>query len=198
MLLTPVLLVVGNMHGYIKIWVRSGLRLDELLRFRAHTDGVLSIACSDAHDVMTTVRIDEEIKVWRIKPFSLVGALGKARKWHLGDPSTFAGCSARVWFGPFRQRNAKAGRVGCHSRLPNCDATGSKNHRSLQPISLFARPARAHGRLNETSRRGGCEDLRMQSGRAIIGSGTDPRCTPMWSSSSCPGPARRGELDRGH
>jgi WD40 repeat protein len=87
--LTPEFLIVGNMHGYVKIWKRKGSRVEEIRRFRAHLDGVTAVAYSADSQVLVTSGMDEEIRVWGMGNFEMVGELGKIWKWRLEETSTW-------------------------------------------------------------------------------------------------------------
>jgi hypothetical protein len=82
-------LIVGNMNGYVKVWARKDGRLDEVRRFRAHTKAVISLSFSVQHAVLVTAGLDEEIRVWSLEPFGMIGELGKIWQWQLGDPKTW-------------------------------------------------------------------------------------------------------------
>jgi WD40 repeat protein len=87
--LNPEMLIVGNMNGYVKIWARVNDKLEDIRRFRAHTEGVISLAHSAAHSVLVTAGLDEEIRIWSLEPFGMIGELGKIWKWKLDDQTTW-------------------------------------------------------------------------------------------------------------
>jgi hypothetical protein len=82
-------LFAGNFHGYVKVWLRRGNRLEEIRRFRAHLDGVTGICYSVGHQIVVTAGLDEEIRVWKMEPFEMIGELGKIWKWRLDNPITW-------------------------------------------------------------------------------------------------------------
>jgi hypothetical protein len=83
------LFFAGNIHGYVKMWQCSGTRMEEVRRFRAHTEAVIAMSYANAIHGLVTAGRDEEIRVWSLEPFALMGSLGKAWKWNSADPVTF-------------------------------------------------------------------------------------------------------------
>ena len=82
-------LIAGNMHGYIKVYKHIGEDFRDVVRFRAHTEAIISISVSETHGVVITAGRDEEIRIWRLEPFALVGELGKLSRWNISTPSSY-------------------------------------------------------------------------------------------------------------
>ena len=88
-------LIVGNFHGYIKTWdlqkdsITEKIKFVDKKRFRAHPQSILSIGLSDDYFVVVSAGRDEEIKLWSLEPFGLIGQLGKAEKFLLEDKGTW-------------------------------------------------------------------------------------------------------------
>lgn len=80
--------LAGNLHGYVKLWmIGKGLKFAESRRFRAHNEAVISVSVSNEFGVIITAGRDEEIKVWSLEPFGMLGSLGKEHKYVLSDQS---------------------------------------------------------------------------------------------------------------
>ena len=81
-------LYIGNMHGYVKLYKYNNGQFLVGIRFRAHTEAILSISVPDKHEVLITAGRDEEIKIWRTEPFALIGNFGHVWRWNLSEPSS--------------------------------------------------------------------------------------------------------------
>lgn len=84
------LIIASNLHGYVKFWIlgQNG-NLQDVRRYRGHTEGIVSVTLSEEHRAIATVGRDEEIKLWSIEPFALIGAFGKAGKWDIKNHNTW-------------------------------------------------------------------------------------------------------------
>jgi hypothetical protein len=83
------LLVTTNIHGYVKYWRLKDPDLEEIRLFRAHSDAVIDCAVSPGRRIVATVG-DEQIRLWGIDTFGMLGSLGTGRLWKSTDPSTWA------------------------------------------------------------------------------------------------------------
>lgn len=77
------LLVAGNLHGYVKYWFFLGDKLEDLRQFRAHTDAILSISISQKMRIVVTAGKDEQIRMWSVEPFGLIGSFGLGKLWKI-------------------------------------------------------------------------------------------------------------------
>lgn len=77
------LLVAGNLHGYVKYWFFLGDRLEDLRQFRAHEEMMLSISISKKMRIVVTAGKDEQIRLWSVEPFGLIGSLGRGQLWKI-------------------------------------------------------------------------------------------------------------------
>ena len=75
------LVVAGNQHGYVKYWFLVGSELQEIRRFRAHTEPVRSVSVSPQNRVVVTMGGDERIRQWSVEPFGLIGSYGMGKTW---------------------------------------------------------------------------------------------------------------------
>jgi WD40 repeat protein len=82
-------LVTTNLHGYVKYWRLKDPDLEEIRVFRAHSDAVVDCAVSPGRRIVATVG-DEQIRLWGIDTFGMLGSLGTGRLWKGADPSTWA------------------------------------------------------------------------------------------------------------
>lgn len=83
------IIIAGNYHGYIKCWLITDTDFPELRRFRAHDSDIVSISLSEKHRVVITSGKDEQIRIWSIQPFNMVGQLGCNKKWDITNAKNF-------------------------------------------------------------------------------------------------------------
>ena len=77
------LLVVANMHGYVKYYFYLGDRLEDFRQFRAHEDTTLSVSISQKMRIVVTAGRDEQIRMWSVEPFGLIGSFGRGKLWKI-------------------------------------------------------------------------------------------------------------------
>ena len=84
------ILVIGNMHGYVKQLELETGQLQERRLVKAHEGAVLQMFVSAKYQVLVTSGRDEEVRVWSLKgDGGLIGLLGRIRKWDLHDSSAW-------------------------------------------------------------------------------------------------------------
>ena len=83
------LVVAGNQHGYVKYWILDGLELQEMRRFRAHTETIVSLSVSPKYRIVVTMGGDEMIRQWSIEPFGLIGSYGIGKTWKTNRVDTW-------------------------------------------------------------------------------------------------------------
>ncbi|OHT09419.1 EF hand family protein [Tritrichomonas foetus] len=77
------LLVAANLHGYIKYWFFLGDTLEDFIQFRGHTEMTLSISISKKMRVVVSSGRDEQIRMWSVEPFGLIGSFGRGKFWKI-------------------------------------------------------------------------------------------------------------------
>jgi hypothetical protein len=84
------MIVTTNLHGYVKYWRLKDHDLDEIRLFRAHSDALIDCAISPGRRIVATVS-NEQVRLWGINPFGMLGSLGTGKLWKCASPSTWAG-----------------------------------------------------------------------------------------------------------
>lgn len=83
---------IEDLGNKLKNFDEDFVRRMNLIRlFRAHTQSIFSVDYSKVMNSIITLGRDQEVRIWSLDPFSLIGELGKPKKWNFDKRETWIG-----------------------------------------------------------------------------------------------------------